>query len=207
MNGILRKLTINILLITLLVVAAPVARALDASHYASHSVLSSGRWVKIRVDKSGVYRLTVSALREMGFENPAQVSVHGYGGWMLEEDFSEAVYQDDVPAVPVWREGDAIYFYAKGPVKWDYEYNGDIRGDMFVHENNPYTTAGYYFVTDATEPSAMTELASVEGAVRQITTFDDYQVWETEAVAVNESGRQLFGESFQVSSNCFLFTY
>ena len=52
--------------------------------YASHSALSSGRWVKIRVDKSGVYRLTVSALREMGFENPAQVSVHGYGGWMLE---------------------------------------------------------------------------------------------------------------------------
>ena len=175
--------------------------------YASHSALSSGRWVKIRVDKSGVYRLTASALREMGFENPAQVSVHGYGGWMLEEDFSEAVYQDDVPAVPVWREGDAIYFYAKGPVKWDYEYNGDIRGDMFVHENNPYATAGYYFVTDATEPSAMTELASVEGAVRQITTFDDFQVWEREAVAVNESGRQLFGESFiSTSSRDFSFS-
>ena len=182
------------------VLSLAVGRA-ASEDYATHSALSSGRWVKISVDKSGVYKLTASALQEMGFSDIAQVSVHGYGGWMLDEDFSATGYQDDVPQVPVWRDGETIYFYAKGPVKWNYEYEGDIRGDMFVHENNPYATAGYYFVTDATEPSSMQELASVEGAVRQITTFDDYQVWETEAVAVNESGRQLFGESFQVSNS------
>ena len=173
------------------------------SQYAAHSQLSSGRWVKIKVEQSGVYRLTASALADMGFTDPSKVSVHGYGGWILDEDFSKGTYLDDVPAIPIWRDGESIYFYAKGPVKW--EYNAYNR--RFSHTNNPYSTAGYYFVTDATDVLNMETQASVEGAVRQISTFDDYQVWETESVAVNESGRQLFGESFTTTtSRDFSFT-
>ena len=173
------------------------------SQYAAHSQLSSGRWVKIKVEQSGVYRLTASALADMGFTDPSKVSVHGYGGWILDEDFSKGAYLDDVPAIPIWRDGESIYFYAKGPVKW--EYNAYDR--RFSHTNNPYSTAGYYFVTDATDVLNMETQASVEGAVRQISTFDDYQVWETESVAVNESGRQLFGESFTTTtSRDFSFT-
>lgn len=173
------------------------------SQYAAHSQLSSGRWVKIKVEQSGVYRLTASALADMGFTDPSKVSVHGYGGWILDEDFSKGTYLDDVPAIPIWRDGESIYFYAKGPVKWEY----NAYDQRFSHTNNPYSTAGYYFVTDATDVLNMETQASVEGAVRQISTFDDYQVWETESVAVNESGRQLFGESFTTTtSRDFSFT-
>ena len=168
-----------------------------AEQYADHSLLSSGRWVKIEVDESGVYRLTASDLADMGFSDPSKVSIHGYGGWMLDEDFSKGTYLDDVPAIPVWRDGENIYFYAKGTVRWNYD---SVNNNAFTHTNNPYSTAGYYFVTDATETREMESLASVEGAVRQISTFDDYQVWETESVAVNESGRQLFGESFSTTT-------
>lgn len=168
-----------------------------AEQYADHSLLSSGRWVKIQVDESGVYRLTASDLADMGFSDPSKVSIHGYGGWMLDEDFSKGTYLDDVPAIPVWRDGENIYFYAKGTVRWNYD---SVNNDAFTHTNNPYSTAGYYFVTDATETREMESQASVEGAVRQISTFDDYQVWETESVAVNESGRQLFGESFSTTT-------
>ena len=175
----------------------------STDQYTAHSLLSSGRWVKVKVEQSGVYRLTASALAEMGFSDPSKVSVHGYGGWILDEDFSKGTYLDDVPAIPVWRDGESIYFYAKGPVKW--EYNAYNR--RFTHTNNPYSTSGYYFITDATDVSNMETQASVEGAVRQISSFDDYQVWETESVAVNESGRQLFGESFTaITSRDFSFS-
>ena len=175
----------------------------STDQYTAHSLLSSGRWVKVKVEQSGVYRLTASALAEMGFSDPSKVSVHGYGGWILDEDFSKGTYLDDVPAIPVWRDGESIYFYAKGPVKW--EYNAYDR--RFTHINNPYSTSGYYFITDATDVSNMETQASVEGAVRQISSFDDYQVWETESVAVNESGRQLFGESFTaITSRDFSFS-
>lgn len=169
-------------------------------NYASQSVLSSGRWVKIKVTKNGVYKLTASDLNKMGFSDPSKVSVYGYGGWILDEQFSDSAYHDDLPAVPVWRDGSTLYFYARGTVKWSYE------NKLFVHTNNPYATAGYYFVTDATDTHDMPEQASVEGAVRQISTFDDYQVWEKDEVAVNESGRELFGESF-ISTTTRNFTF
>jgi len=59
----------------------------DGSRYASKSVLSEGRWVKVSVDKTGIYKLTYAELRKMGFSNPDKVSVHGYGGWIMDEDF------------------------------------------------------------------------------------------------------------------------
>ena len=175
----------------------------DESRYASQSLLSSGRWVKIKVEKSGVYRLTAADLKKMGFTDLSKVSIHGYGGWILDENFSKAGYLDDVPSVPVWTNGNALFFYAKGPVKWEY----DSRNDSFVHTNNPYSVAGYYFVTDATDTNSIKELPSVEGAVRQINTFDDYQLWEKDEVSVNESGRELFGESFiSTTTRNFSFT-
>ena len=68
----------------------------DGSRYASKSLLSEGKWVKIRVDKTGIYKLSYADLKNMGFSDPSKVSVHGYGGWPLDEDFSKE-YIDDVP--------------------------------------------------------------------------------------------------------------
>ncbi len=175
----------------------------DESRYASQSQLSSGRWVKIKVEKSGVYRLTTSDLKKMGFSDLSTVSIHGYGGWPLEENFSKSGYLDDVPSVAVWKTDGALYFYAKGPIKWEY----NKQSGSFTHTNNPYSTAGYYFVTDATDVNLMESLEAIDGAVRQISTFDDYQVWEKDEVSVNESGRELFGESFiSTTSRNFTFT-
>ncbi len=44
-----------------------------SERYAQHSVLSSGKWVRIRVNKEGVYQLTKSFLASAGFSNPANV--------------------------------------------------------------------------------------------------------------------------------------
>ncbi|MDR2139293.1 MAG: type IX secretion system sortase PorU [Tannerella sp.] len=170
----------------------------DGSLYASRSVLSEGKWVKIRVDKTAVYKLSHADLRKMGFADPAKVSVHGYGGWMLEEDFSKP-YIDDLPALPVYRTADGILFYGKGPVRWAYGSDPYASGgsSLFFHDNNPYSMYGYYFVTDATPVNDMATTPSAAGAAVQITTFDDYRVHEKEEVSVNNSGRELFGEGFE----------
>jgi hypothetical protein len=167
----------------------------DGSLYAPQSVLSEGRWVKIRVSETGVYKLTYAELKKMGFPDPAKVSVHGYGGWILDEDFTGA-YIDDVPAVSVWRGDDYLLFYGKGPVKWSARKDS-YDNNLFVHENNPYSLYGYYFVTDATATSEMDPVASVEGASLQIGVYDDYMLHEKDEVSVNKSGRELFGEKFE----------
>ncbi|MDR1455927.1 MAG: type IX secretion system sortase PorU [Tannerella sp.] len=180
--------------------AAGAARA-DGSLYAARSVLSEGKWVKIRVDRTAIYKLTYADLRKMGFEDPAKVSVHGYGGWMLDEDFS-APCVDDLPATPVYRGADYVLFYGRGPVRWAYgaDPNASSNSALFFHDNNPYSLYGYYFVTDATPVNDMATVPSAgAGAALQITTFDDCMVHEREEVSVNNSGRELFGESFESS--------
>ncbi|MDR1523993.1 MAG: hypothetical protein LBS79_01890, partial [Tannerella sp.] len=171
----------------------------DGSLYAARSVLSEGKWVKIRVDKTAIYKLTHADLKKMGFADPAKVSVHGYGGWMLEEDFSKP-YIDDLPAIPVYRGADCILFYGKGPVRWAYgtDPNAARENVQFFHDNNPYSMYGYYFVTDATPVNDMETAPSAgDGAALHITTFDDYRVHERDEVSANNSGRELFGESFE----------
>lgn len=174
----------------------------ENSRYASTSLLSEGKWVKIRVDKTGIYQLSYADLRNMGFSDPSKVSVHGYGGGPLEEDFGKE-YIDDLPATPVWRGSDYLLFYGKGPVKWEY----DASSQTFVHTNNPYSLYGYYFVTDATPTEDMTSVAQASGATNRITTYDDYLVHEQELVSLTKSGRELYGEDFSGATPRTLSTF
>lgn len=174
----------------------------DGSRYASKSLLSEGKWVKIRVDKTGIYKLSYADLKNMGFSDPSKVSVHGYGGWPLDEDFSKE-YIDDVPSTPVWRGNDYLLFYGKGPVKWEY----DSSSQTFVHTNNPYSLYGYYFVTDATPTNEMDKVAQTSGATNRITTYDDYLVHEQELVSLAKSGRELYGEDFSGATPRTLSTF
>lgn len=170
--------------------------------YAANSCLSTGKWVKIQVSETGIYKLTNADLQKMGFSDPGKVSVHGYGGWPLAEDFAQP-YIDDLPATAVWRTADGLLFYARGPIQWSY----NATNGAFEHTNNPYAKAGYYFITDSTEPKEMETVSSVEGATLTVRQFDDYQLHEKELVSLNESGRQLFGESFDTNlSQSFAFS-
>ncbi len=175
---------------------ATVAHA-DSRIYARSSALAEGRWVKIRVADDGIYKLTYAELRAMGFADPTKVSVHGYGGYILDEDFSRKSYIDDLPATPIYRGTDYILFYGRGPVKWSY----DRKAGVFTHENNPYAMHGYYFVTDATPTADMGTTASIANTSREAKTFDEHLLHEVDREFLQKlgqtgSGRELFGESF-----------
>lgn len=165
----------------------------NGDRYAQNSVLAEGRWVKIKVNETGVYKLTAADVKKMGFSDISKVGVFGYGGYMLNEDFSKNDYIDDLPEVATWKgEGDFILFYAKGTVRWTYSKG------TFSHERNPYSTAGYYFLRETASPLRMQVKANnTEAAARRITSFDDYILHEKELVSVFDSGRELFGESFE----------
>lgn len=46
-----------------------------AQRYADNSVLAEGKWVKIKVDKEGVYQLTNEQLKKAGFTDPQSSSL------------------------------------------------------------------------------------------------------------------------------------
>ncbi len=165
--------------------------------YTDNSVLSKGNWVKIQIEQDGIYKLTYSELKKMGFDDPSKVAVYGYGGWPLEEDFTKP-YVDDLPAVPVLRKDDYILFYGRGTTKWE----AQIRNENFTHTNNPYSVYGYYFLTDGAEVKVPEQIKYDKTTSERIETFDDYLLHEKELVSINLSGRRLF-EKLSQSAQTF----
>lgn len=60
----------RVVLLLSLVVTGFVAYAFPADFYAANSVLATGKWVKIGVEKSGVYMIPTATLRSWGFTDP-----------------------------------------------------------------------------------------------------------------------------------------
>ena len=205
----MKKLTI-ILLCTLACLATTPVSAVVHS-YTDQSVLSSGKWVKIQVKESGVYKMTYEDLLNAGLTNPANVRVYGYGGAMLTQNFNKT-HIDDLPAVGfymskgadgVFNAGDYILFYAQGTTSWAYN------GVQFTHTRNPYSDYGYYFLSDnAGEqrllPTAEPISEDTTNAVL-ITSFPHYQVHELDSInlldvsGVDGGGREFYGELFSIT--------
>ena len=173
-------------------------QALNASHYASRSQLAEGLWVKVSVGESGIHQITYQELKKWGFSNPAAVTVYGYGGAILPETFSDDDI-DDLNQLPVLDTGSKILFYAQGPISWSY----DEKSQEYKHTQNPYSTAGYYFLTDSKSRTAtLTDrtTASVAGAT-DITSFDEHAVYEQDQYSPGATGRTFLGEDFRYTTS------
>ena len=154
---------------------------------ASSSVLSTGRWVKLRVSKSGVHMITHARLRGMGFDDPSKVRLYGYGGHPLSESDTQS-WIDDLCEVPLWRVGDRMLFYANGSVQWT------LQGDnTFNHTRNPYSEYGYYFLTESEgeEPAAFPVEETLAAVTSVVQTTPAYALHEVDDYAWFHGGRQL----------------
>ena len=124
-----------------------------AERYAEHSVLSQGKWAKIRVSSSGIHQLTANTIKKAGFSDLSKVRIYGYGGYLVPEVLTDEYLRDydDLKEIPTCTVGDKKLFYAKGSVYWDSK-------DSRVRVRNPYSDYGYYFITqDDNEPLTCTE--------------------------------------------------
>ena len=156
----------------------------------AHSVLSTGRWVKVDVAKDGVYLLTPKSLAAMGFKEPDKVRVFGYGGHLLPE-YDLGNLPDDLPQVAVCRTEQGISFWGNGTVGYTQKTDG-----TFVHVQNHYATTGSYFLTETTDSTTWDDLTVkttdelVPSYCRSAGTL--CVVEENDAYAFHPSGRKLF---------------
>lgn len=162
-----------------------VASSLE-ERYADSSVLATGKWVKIRLKETGVYRITHSQLKSMGFSNPARVRLYGHGGRMMAEtNIQDCV--DDLKEVPLYRRTSDVLFYAFGTVSWT------RTGTGFEHSQNTYSSYAYYFLTESTDevPMEFPVQESKEGGT-VVTKFPDYALYEKDLFSWMHRGRLFF---------------
>ena len=65
------------------------AQSASIHSFATNSVLKQGKFVKIKIANSGIYKLTFDDLNSMGV-TPANVRIFGYGGAVLEQSFLQS---------------------------------------------------------------------------------------------------------------------
>ena len=185
--------------------------------YAQNSVLNSGKWVKIAIKNSGIYKITYEDLVANGISNPANVRVFGYGGALLPETFTSP-YIDDLPEIAIYMNkgadgvfnaGDYILFYAQGLISWTYGNPSGATTAMFYHTINHYANEGYYFLTcDAgVGKRILTKEPITETPNGDIVDFTHYDLHEKDSVNLAKSGRDFYGEEFNSLSPTRTYTF
>lgn len=170
----------------------------DASaRYTDHSVLASGRWVKIKVQDDGVYSLTSDFLRSLGFSDPGRVKLYGYGGHMLSETLSydgTDGHFDDLEEVPLLRRTNDMLFYANGVVDWTLPQYDNTTGMVTSRRIfNPYSNDAFYFLTEGDDPMAFSTSEVPAGeVVSRFTTFPEHALIESDGFSWLQSGRNLY---------------
>ncbi|MBO7572565.1 MAG: type IX secretion system sortase PorU [Bacteroidales bacterium] len=174
--------------------------------YASTSKMASGKWYKIKVSESGIYKLTYAQLTEMGFSNFSSIGIFGYGGMESKtirdntpQIFADK-YIDDLPERSILKvdangngsfdSGDYILFYADGPHNIRYNSNGN-----FSHDFHNYSDFSYYFVSDRGTWKNATETPSESSSNVTVNTYDKYSFLEKDSISIVKSGRNFFWRS------------
>ena len=184
-------------------------RSSGRSHvFASESALKSGTWYKVGVVKDGVHKIDFNYLKNMGAKpediDPRNIKVYGTGGQQLPfinslprfDDLTECAVYAEGAADGKFNSSDFILFYGKAPHRWQKSNNCLT----LEHRLNDYTDTSYYFINiDGSAGKRINLQASVtQNATSTVTSFDDFAFYENEAVNVVKSGRQWFGENFDV---------
>ncbi len=177
--------------------------------YPPSSRFSTGTWYRVQVVQDGVHALPYELLEGMGLsgEVPSdQVNLYGRHHGMLPFENEQLPATDVVPNAVVvddggdgaFGPGDRILFYATGPQRWDLD-GGTGR---YRHTKHVFTDSASYFVGIGVEdPVRVATLPQVtDGATRTSTSFDDRQFLETDAVTLLKSGRELFGDAYDLTT-------
>jgi len=168
--------------------------------YIDNSILSSGTWKRIKISESGIYKLTYQELQDMGISDPSNVRVFGNAtGWLPMIAGDER--PDDLVENDILREDNSIVFYAQGSDRWDYNESKGI----FEPINHYYSDYSYYFLTSDVNTGynniIKTENQSSLSETHNVNSYSSYAVHEEDLYNIAETGRVLYGETFDINNN------
>lgn len=173
-----------------------------AKTYVNSSILSSGKWVKIKTKESGIYKISFSDLAEMGFSNPENISLWGSHEGQLPfylnqpriDDLKQSAIYLEKGNDGIFNEGDYILFYAKSPDTWTL----DLTEQLYEHSKHNYSEFSYYFLSDnQSVNSRISDALEISGNSNLDSySYNDYLFYEKQDTNLIASGREWFGETF-----------
>ncbi len=178
----------------------------------TQSVLREGHWYRVAVQKPGVYKLTYDDFKKMGFDadhlDPRTIRVHGNAGGMLPQPLAASRANDLTEnAILVageddgaFNSGDYVLWYAEGPdlVRFD------AQRKIIRFESNLYSEKNFYFITAGNGTGKrIATVPSLTGSHPVVNSFEDYAYHEVDDYNIVSSGREWFGDRFDVAQKNF----
>ncbi|MDR0419384.1 MAG: C25 family cysteine peptidase, partial [Prevotellaceae bacterium] len=160
-----------------------------------NSVLGNGRWVKLRISKTGVHKISPTSLNKWGFSNINQVSIWGNGCGELPRSNDEAV-DDDLFQLPTSIYNGNLIFYAEAKNLWSYNSSKDF----FEHAQNEYSPYSYVFITDSRPVKNVSGISSESNPNYSTRTYDYRDYYEKVDTNFLKSGRRFFSNILDVVS-------
>lgn len=172
--------------------------------FAENSVLASGRWYKMSLTSTGIYKITYSELAAMGVPvssiNPKNIKLFHNGGGVLPAVNMEK-RNDDLVEIPIYVSGendgsfdqnDYVVFYARGPLTWK-----NVNG-IYEKITNPYSDYSYVFLTTDSGDGKRIENADLitENYDVVVNSFVDYQIVEKDVYNLNNMGATYYYDKF-----------
>ncbi|WP_417429646.1 type IX secretion system sortase PorU [Halpernia sp.] len=179
--------------------------------------LKQGTFYKIKVDKSGIFKITTQFLRANGINpadiNPKNFRIYGNGGLMLPEynqdNYYKTLQEDAIEVIGesdgVWNDSDYALFYAQGPDGFNI-YKGQLgdptnrltetRTDKSFHVKNIYENYSYYFINFDIGEGKRVQTVDSNLPSDLITRYDDYQVLDEDKINLLKIGRIFLGDYF-----------
>ena len=162
------------------------------------AVLANGRWFKIAVATTGIYKIPFASLQTIGFETPSKCRIFGNPTGQLPFLNLEQM-PHDLKELAIWEFQDAIYFYGVGPDHWSWDKNSG----KYEYNNHQFSDQNYYFISDlaGTVKNITTSILETSAANTASTGFDYCIHHELDSLNLIKSGQKWFGEHFDVNTS------
>lgn len=191
-------------------------KRVDSRSGTTDNPLKTGTFYKIKVDKSGIFKITSQFLKSNGIPlssvNPKNFRIYGNGGYMLPEfngDFRFPALQENAIQVVgqedgVWNDQDYALFYAQGPNGYNLYSNSNGNGNKRTETRidpsnnvvNVYDDYSYYFINFDLGEGLRVQDMDVPVSGTPITRYDEFQVLNEEKNSLMKVGRVWVGDAF-----------
>lgn len=178
--------------------------------FVTSSVLAngSGKWYKLAVTETGIYKIDYAMLQSMGINpdtiHPGRINIYGNSSGQLPEVVGYYSGDDLIKNNVYFQgEGDGVFnsndyliFYGKAAYNWNYNYSFDV----FLHQQNYYSDTSFYFLNIANSPSPkrIPTITNTSSPNLTVDSYDYYLSHEQNLKNFIKSGRIWVGEEFDI---------
>lgn len=167
-----------------------------AQEFAGSSVLSGGRWHKIRISGEGIYSISFEELEQLGLSPGDEAALYSNNYGLLSY-YNDDPRPDDLVKTAIhiergndgiFNRGDYILFYGNSTHRWKYNYNDS----EYEFQRHYYSDTAVYFLK-LNEPPLEIKQQAQPGQHNNTSSHSDYLfIHEIEKTNIMKSGREWY---------------